>query len=95
MSNEPIVKIVSGEFVNYTYENDKYYTLNLLESNYYLISTSEGSFDSDEYTTKIKNLGNIELYARYIGKSRIDGLPLFAIDLASSVRKNKIDQIIN
>lgn len=93
--NEPIVKIISGDYVNITYENDVYYTLNLLETNYYLITTLESGFSGQEYTTKEKNLGDIELYARYVGKSRIDGFPLFAIDLASSIRKNKIDQIIN
>lgn len=93
--NEPIVKIISGDYVNITYENDVYYNLNLSENNYYLITTLESSFSGQEYTTKEKNLGDIELYARYVGKSRIDGLPLFAIDLASSIRKNKIDQIIN
>lgn len=93
--NEPIVKIISGDYVNITYENDVYYTLNLLETNYYLITTLESVFSVQEYMYKEKNLGDIELYARYVGKSRIDGLPLFAIDLASSIRKNKIDQIIN
>ena len=93
--NEPIVKIISGDYVNITYENDVYYTLNLLETNYYLITTLESVFSVQEYMYKEKNLGDIELYARYVGKSRIDGIPLFAIDLASSIRKNKIDQIIN
>jgi hypothetical protein len=93
--NEPIVKIISGDYVNITYENDVYYNLNLSENNYYLITTLESDFSGQEYTTKEKNLGDIELYARYVGKSRIDRLPLFAIDLASSIRKNKIDQIIN
>lgn len=99
--NEPIVKIISGDFVNLTYDNDVYYTLKLSETNYYLISSLEGSFDTNEYATnpgpiwKDKNFGDIELYARYVGKSRMDGLPLFAIDLTSSIRKNKIDQIID
>lgn len=93
--NEPIVKIISGDYVNITYENDVYYNLNLSENNYHLITTLESDFSGQEYMYKEKNLGDIELYARYVGKSRIDGLPLFAIDLASSIRKNKIDQIIN
>lgn len=93
--NESIVKITSGDWVNFTFENDEYYTINLSESNYYLMTSLENSFDTGEFTTKTQNFGDIELHARYVGKSRIDGLPLFAVDVQSAVRKAKIDQIIN
>ena len=36
-----------------------------------------------------------EVFAEYIGKSRIDGFPMFKIDTLSIDRDNKISQIIN
>lgn len=93
--NESIIKVTSGDWVNFTFENDEYYTINLSETNYHLITSLENKFDTGELSTKPHSFGNIELYARYVGKSRIDGYPLFAIDVQSIVRKNKIDQIIS
>lgn len=36
-----------------------------------------------------------EVFAEYIGKSRIDGFPMFKIDTLSIDRDDKISQIIN
>jgi len=84
-----VIKLISGNMLNLTYENGVYYTLNLLEADYYIIK-AETSITSTK-----KEIGDIEIYGKYIGKSRIDGFPLFSIDLSSSIRNNKINQIIS
>ena len=89
--NETVIKIKSGQYANLTYENDQYYNLVLKDPDYDIIN----GINQTEFFTKkeLVELGEIDVYARYVGKSRIDGCPLFAIDIKSEIRRNKIEKI--
>ena len=59
-------------------------------SNQHFITTN---FDNKE--EGIQKYDGKEVYGDYIGKSRIDGFPMFKINTFSLERDNKISQIIN
>ena len=59
-------------------------------SNQHFITTN---FDNKE--EGIQKYDGKEVYGDYIGKSRIDGFPMFKINTFSLDRDNKISQIIN
>jgi|LauGreDrversion4_2_1035121.scaffolds.fasta_scaffold567917_3 hypothetical protein len=75
---------------------DQIITLNL--DNLKLIKALEDRWDP--YDPKIINESelsryiNRKAYARYIGISRIDGLPIFEIDTIQLDREDKISQIL-
>lgn len=95
MMNELIIKITSGEYYNITFDNDEYYTLSLKDGDYQLL---ENISDPTDAHLRRNTLGDIEIYARFIGNGRTHDwhqrCPLFAIDLESEIRKNKIEKII-
>lgn len=59
-------------------------------SNQHFVTTN---FDNKE--EGIQKYDGKEVYGDYIGKSRIDGFPMFKINTFSLDRDNKISQIIN
>lgn len=59
-------------------------------SNQHFVTTN---FDNKE--EGIQKYDGKEVYGDYIGKSRIDGFPMFKINTFSLERDNKISQIIN
>jgi hypothetical protein len=90
--NESVIKIKSGQYFNLTFENDQYYNLNLKSNEYDFINSLDKNYDF--YPRKeLFDLSDINLYARFVGKSRIDNSPIFAIDLKSEIRRNKIEEI--
>lgn len=91
--NESVIKIKSGQYYNLTYENDQYYNLTLKVSEYEFINSLEKN--ESRYLTKNFIDKDIEVRARFVGKSRIDNSPIFAIDLMSQVRHRKIEELIN
>lgn len=91
--NESVIKIKSGQYYNLTYENDQYYNLILKVSEYEFISSLEKSESNNLNKNFIDR--DIEIRARFVGKSRIDSSPIFAIDLMSQVRHRKIEELIN
>lgn len=90
--NESIIKIKSGQYYNLTYENDQYYNLILKVSEYEFINSLEKN--ESKYLTQNFINKDIEIQARFVGKSRIDSSPIFAIDLMSQVRHRKIEELI-
>ena len=60
---ERIIKITSGQFWNITFENDQYYLFDLNQNEYQLIADLD-----DKFLSTHLNLGDIQLYARYVGK---------------------------
>lgn len=91
--NESVIKISSGQYQNMTFDNDQYYTLNLSSNEYHFLQSLEDK-PSAYNEHRLIDFGNIELYARYVGKSRIDNSPIFAIDLTTEIRKQRIKNMI-
>jgi len=94
MDNETLIRVKSGKYYNLTFENDNYYLLNLDSSDYDIVAPYQPSFNTQVQEDIPVQLGSIEAFVRYIGKSRSDGSLMFAVDLKSEIRKDKINKII-
>lgn len=92
--NESVIKIISGEYYNLTFENDQYYTLSLSPNEYTFVASINEDINYKQRGNRLIDFGKIELYARYVGKSRIDSSPIFAIDITSEIRKQTIKNMI-
>lgn len=92
--NESVIKIISGDYYNLTFENDQYYTLNLSPNEYTFVASVNENINYKQSGNRLIDFGKIELYARYVGKSRVDNNPIFAIDMTSEIRKQVIKNMI-
>lgn len=90
------IKILTGHYYNLTYIIDEVVSFDskLKSNEVYVIAQLEHDISTEEQILKsLINKGK-NISGKYTGKSRIDGSPIFIIDLKVIYREIAIDEIL-